>query len=176
MLRPAGDDDVLVMREWRNQAANREVSLQQHVIGLEEHRAWWQRVQGDPSRRVLVFEVDGDARGIVSFFDLDGDHGSWGFFLDHDRAAADGTAFLLWTRVMREAVAYAFDELGLAVLTGEVLAHNEAVRVMNRRFGFVEGEPETRDVDGRTVEVYPISLRREDRRPVRRRTVPAESE
>ena len=164
MLRPAEERDVQAMREWRNQAANREVSINQHVITPDEHRAWWERVLVDPSRRVLVFEYDGRALGIVNFFDIDERSAQWGFFLDSETTTAEGTAMLAWMAVMREATNYAFDELGVDVLGGEVLAHNEAVRLMNRRFRFTEGEPETREVDGRTITVIPISLRREDRR------------
>ncbi len=64
---------------------------------------------------------------------------------------------------MKEATAYAFDELGLDLLTGEVLEHNTVVRQMNRRFRFVEGEPEP-VADGREITVIPIRLRKEDRR------------
>lgn len=168
MLRAAGPQDVEVMRLWRNQPANREVSNSQHVISPEEHQTWWSRTKDDPTRRVLVFAVDDRALGIVNFFDLDLESsprtGSWGFFLDSETAAAEGTSMLLWTRVMSEALDYAFDELGLDVLNAEVLAHNEAVRMMNRRFRFAEGTAEEREVDGRTITVIPISLRREDRR------------
>ena len=57
----------------------------------------------------------------------------------------------------------------------EVLAHNEAVRLTNRRFRFVEGEPAPRTVGGRTFEVIPISLRRENRRKSRSDSPPSES-
>ena len=56
------------------------------------------------------------------------------------------------------------DDLGLEVLTGEVLEHNTVVRQMNRRFRFVEGTPQTRYADGREIRVIPISLREHDRR------------
>ena len=172
MLRPAGDADVDAMRAWRNQPANRAVSINNHEITPDEHRAWWERTQGDPTRRVLVFEHGDRALGVVNFFDLetaaDGtSRGAWGFFLDHDTVEAEGLSFLAWMQVMKDATSYAFDELGLDVLTGEVLAGNEAVRSMNRRFRFTEGEPEVREADGRTITVHPISLRREDRRPSR---------
>ena len=156
------------MRDWRNQPTNRDASVYTHVISEEEHAAWWARTQDDPSRRVLIFEAEGRPIGVVNFFDLDLDGdtatGGWGFYLDHDTTTAEGTALLLWTRVMSEAIDYAFDELGLDELHGEVLAHNEAVRVMNRRYRFVEGEAEERFADGRNIEVIPIMLRRTDRR------------
>lgn len=172
MLRTADERDVEAMREWRNQPANREVSLHQHVISPTEHRAWWARVQEDPTRRVLVFEHDGRPLGVVTFFDLDLDGpvrtGAWGFFLDHETTTAEGTSMMAWMKVMREATDHAFtpepDGLGLDVLTGEVLAENAAVRTMNRRFRFTEGDPEVREVDGREITVLPLVLRREDRR------------
>ncbi|MCT2587188.1 GNAT family N-acetyltransferase [Actinophytocola gossypii] len=168
MLRPAEERDVEAMRAWRNQDANREVSINSHVIGAAEHRAWWERVRSDRTRRVLVFEYDGRPLGVVNFFDIDIDidagSAHWGFFLDNETTTAEGTAMLAWMAVMREATDYAFTELGVDVLRGEVLADNEAVRVMNRRFRFTEGDPEAREADGRTITVIPISLRREDRR------------
>jgi len=160
------------MREWRNQSANREVSNQRHVISPEEHAAWWERTSKDSTREVLVLEIDGQPCGVVSFFDLELDGspktGGWGFYLDHDGLEQSGATLIAWNKVMKEAVDHAFDDLGLDVLTAEVLAHNEAVRVTNRRFRFVEGTPETKEVDGREITVIPISLRREDRRGARK--------
>ncbi len=171
MLRPAGEADVENMRAWRNQPVNREASIHQHEISADEHQAWWSRVSEDPSRQVLVFEYDGRPLGIVSFFDLDLDgperSGAWGFYLDAETTGAEGTTMMAWMQVMKEATGYAFDDEDgprLDVLTGEVLDGNDAVRTMNRRFRFTEGEPEEREADGRTITVYPISLRREDRR------------
>lgn len=170
MLRPAEERDVEAMREWRNQDVNRDASINSHVITAEEHRAWWDRVRVDPTRRVLVFESGGRPLGVVNFFDIDTGTGtqprtaSWGFFLDSETTTAEGTAMTAWMQVMKEATAYAFDDLGVDVLEGEVLAHNEAVRQMNRRYRFTEGQPEQRETDDRTITVIPISLRREDRR------------
>lgn len=168
-LRPATAEDVALMLSWRNQQINREMSTRQHVIGREEHREWWERTSHDPSRLVLIFESDGRSLGVVNFSDLDQAtrSASWGFYLDHETAAAEGLTFLAWVQVMREALDYAFDDLDLDALEGEVLAVNEAVRAMNRRFGFVEGAPEQRISDGGDVVVHPIRLRREDRPPSR---------
>ena len=171
MLRPADDADLESMRVWRNHPVNREVSINHHEISVDEHRDWWSRVQADPSRQVLVFEYDGRPLGVVNFFDLDLDGpertGAWGFYLDAETTAAEGTTMMAWMQVMKEAVRHAFDDEDgprLDVLTGEVLEGNDAVRQMNRRFRFTEGEPEHREVDGRTITVHPISLRRENRR------------
>lgn len=174
MLRPAVDSDMEMMLRWRNQPANREVSINNHEISPEEHEHWWSRAQVDPTRRVLVFEYGGRSLGIVNFFDLDlisetGHRtGAWGFFLDNETLTAEGTTLTAWMQVMKDATNYAFDDLGLDLLTGEVLDGNEAVRVMNRRFGFTEGEAAERETDGRRITVFPIQLRREDRRQPKR--------
>jgi len=167
MLRSATDADVDAIRSWRNQQPNREASNTSHVISAEEHAAWWAKASADPTRRVLIYERDGVSSGTVNFFDLDVDRkvGAWGFFLDAEGLAERGETLPAWIEVMKDATSYAFDELGLDELTGEVLEHNEGVRQMNRRFRFTEGEPETKVVeDGREITVYPISLHKQNRR------------
>lgn len=166
MLRPATDDDLADMLAWRNQETNRAVSVQSHVITADEHRAWWEKVRADPSREVDMFVSGGRTLGVVTYFDIDRDAGSawWGFYLDSETTESEGLGLTAWMQVMRDGVDHAFDELGVDVLLGEVLGHNEAVRMMNRRFRFVEGEPEQREVDGQTLEVIPIRLDRAQRR------------
>ena len=164
MLRTATEDDVDTIRRLRNQQANREVSITSHEIGADEHAAWWAKASVDPTRRVLIYSRDDVTAGVVNFFDLEGSTGSWGFFLDADGLAERGETLPAWIEVMREATAYAFGDLGLDVLTGEVLEHNTVVRQMNRRFRFTEGTPERRYADGRELTVIPISLRKQDRR------------
>jgi RimJ/RimL family protein N-acetyltransferase len=170
VLREATDADVDTIRRLRNQQPNREVSVNAHEIAPAEHAAWWARTSQDPTRRVLIYELDGKTAGVVNFFDLDTEAktGAWGFFLDADGLAETGGLLPAWIAVMKEATAYAFDELGLDVLTGEVLEHNDVVRQMNRRFRFTEGEPEQREVDGRRLTVIPIRLAKEDRRQPKR--------
>jgi RimJ/RimL family protein N-acetyltransferase len=164
MLRAATEADVDTIRRLRNQQANRDVSITSHEITADEHAAWWAKASVDPTRRVLIYQRDDEIAGVVTFFDLDGSTGAWGFFLDADGLGERGETLPAWIGVMREATAYAFDKLGLEVLTGEVLEHNTVVRQMNRRFRFVEGTPEVRYADGRELTVIPISLRQQDRR------------
>ena len=168
MLRPATEADLDMMRDWRNQEPNRIASINSHEISSAEHSAWWDRTSSDPTRRVLIFEREDGPAGVVSFFDLELDEprrsGAWGFYLDALRLEARDEVMSAWMAVMREATRYAFDELALDDLHGEVLEHNVSVRNMNRLFRFAEGKSEPREVDGRRIVVIPILLRREDRR------------
>lgn len=156
MLRPATEQDVEHLRVWRNHPAVRAVSLTRHEIGPEEHRSWWEKVQQDPTRQVLVFEFHGTAAGVVTFFDLAGTTGWWGYYLDNAGLEARGELLPAWIKIQREAVRWADDELGLTELHGEVLGVNEPVRRMNTRNGFTEVSSEVRDVAGEPVEVFHI--------------------
>jgi RimJ/RimL family protein N-acetyltransferase len=166
VLRTATDGDVDIIRILRNQEPNREVSINAHEISADEHAGWWAKASVDPTRRVLIYERDGVTAGVVNFFDLEFDTktGAWGFFLDAEGLAERGETLPAWIEVMKDATNYAFDELGLDELHGEVLEHNAVVRQMNRRFRFVEGEPETRYAEGRDITVFPISLHKDNRR------------
>lgn len=165
MLRDAIESDLTAIRRWRNQERVRAVSLTSHEITPDEHRRWWRRVCADVSRRVLVYERAGVPAGVVNLFDHDPDARtvSWGYFLDLDGLTARGEALAAWLEVQREALDYAFDELDVDTLLGEVLEHNTVVRRMNRRLGFVEGAPRTATLDGRGIRVYPIRLDRATR-------------
>jgi len=166
VLRRASESDRETLRRWRNHPDVRAVSTYRHEITPNEHAAWWSRIQDDPGTRVLVFEHEGVPAGAVTMSGHDPVTGtaSWGFYLDLEGLEARGGALSAWMAVQRDAIVYAFGEMDLAELTAEVLEHNTVVRRMNRRFGFVEGEPETCERDGRTLRIIPIRLRREDRR------------
>lgn len=163
MLREAQPHDRENVRRWRNHPQVRAVSFTTHEIGADEHAAWWDRVAADPARRLLIYvDPDGVDSGVVLFerYDPAAETASWGFYLDLAGLDERGGALSAWLGVQREAVEYAFDTLGLSVLSGEVLEDNTVVRRANRRFGFVEGPPMTRD----GVAYREITLRREARR------------
>lgn len=169
MLRPATEEDRDLVLPWRNAPEVRAASITQHVISPDEHARWWSGAIADPSRRILIYERSGMPSGVVTFFDLElGDpekaSGWWGFYLDGAGLEQRGELLLAWLEIEREAIRYAFGELGLQLLEGEVLASNEAVRAMNRRHRFREVETYERVVDDVAVEVVRVELRAQDAR------------
>ena len=66
--------------------------------------------------------------------------------------------------IEREAVAYAFDVLGVQVLRGVTLATNGAVRQLHKRFGFTEIREFTHEIDGVATPIVETELRAENRR------------
>lgn len=150
MLRPATDEDSADVLRWRNHPEVRAVSLTQHEIDADEHAVWWEATKGNPTRAVYVYLRHEVPSGVVTFFDIDPDAGSawWGYYLDNEGLGARGELLPAWIEIQRQAKRFAFDELGLTTLEGEVLEANEAVRRFNRRNGFSEIDSYTRDIDG----------------------------
>ncbi|MEO8750734.1 MAG: GNAT family N-acetyltransferase, partial [Allobranchiibius sp.] len=85
------------------------------------------------------------------------------YYLDNDGLQDRGELIPAWIKIQREAVRYAFDELGLDQLDGEVLDANEAVRRMNTRNGFEEISATEHTIDGEQVLVHTIRRRRQQR-------------
>lgn len=158
MLRPATDDDRDRLLRWRNHPQVREMSLTQHEIDADEHAAWWRRALADPTRQVFVYVRHDVPSGVVTFFDIEPTTRSawWGYYLDNDGLAARGELLPAWIEIQRQAKRFAFDDLGLETLEGEVLEANEAVRRFNRRNGFEEISREVRNVGGREVAVWHV--------------------
>lgn len=170
MLRPATDEDQEFVREWRNHPDVRTVSLTQHEITPEEHAAWWESTTQRADREVYIYERRGEPCAVVTFFDLDRDAKTsfWGYYLDNAGLTEKGILLPVWMQVQREGVKFAWNELGLDVLEGEVLAENEAVRAMNLRGGFEEVGSEVREIGGRQLEVMHIRAMRPGSEETRR--------
>ncbi|MEV0617348.1 GNAT family N-acetyltransferase [Nonomuraea sp. NPDC050404] len=161
MLRDVQDDDLPAMRRWRNHPRVRAASFTTHEIAAEEHAGWWTAVRADADRHVLIYDHEGTAAGVVNYADVTGDSACWGYYLDLEGLERAGTLLRAWAGLEQAAIEHAFGPLGLTTLHGEVLADNEPVRRLHRRFGFVEMGAYLRDVDGVPREVVAIELRRE---------------
>jgi RimJ/RimL family protein N-acetyltransferase len=169
VLRLATLGDADDMRRWRNHDDVRAVSLTTHEISADEHASWIGAALVDPTRRVLIYEHAGTPSGVVTFTGIRAGRASWGYFLDIDGLGQRDETLPAWLRICREAVDYAFDDLGLDELTGEVLAHNTAVRQMNRLVGFTECGSRSVTRAGEAVECLSIMMRRSERKSTSRK-------
>jgi UDP-4-amino-4,6-dideoxy-N-acetyl-beta-L-altrosamine N-acetyltransferase len=161
-LRQVIDDDQELVRRWRNHPRVRGASLTRHEISAEEHAAWWRRVRSDPDRQVLIHQHAGADCGVVTFvLDRPGCSATWGFYLDV--AGLETRAGLLpaWFALERDAIAYAFEQLGLRRIGGETLASNTPVLELHERFGFRQTRRYHREIDGEPHEVVWTELERQ---------------
>ena len=134
-LQPRTEADLELILPWRNAPAVRRAMYSHHEISLDEHRAWFQRLQQDPSRSWYLYRDDsGTFQGVVYFTDLDPAQATpfWGFYARPE--APSGTGL----RMEFAALDTAFGEFALHKLSCEVLASNTAVVNMYKKVGFSE--------------------------------------
>ncbi|WP_345557947.1 GNAT family N-acetyltransferase [Nonomuraea rosea] len=162
VLRDVQDDDLPVMLRWRNHPRVRAASFETHEIGEDEHARWWATARSDAGKLVLIYDHEGAAAGVVTYAGLPSGTARWGFYLDLDGLERSGALLRAWIGLERAAIEHAFGPLGLSVLRGEVLAGNEPVRRLHRRFGFEEIGVYQRIVDGVPRDVVVIQLNRKE--------------
>ena len=131
-LLPLCEADLAMVLAWRNVPEVRAVMYTSREIAWDEHVAWFERLQHDPSKRTWIFEADGEPAGIVNLTRIDTASGDahWGFYMRPGAAKGSGT------RLARLALAQAFGPLALNRLIGEVLASNDASRRFHLKLGF----------------------------------------
>lgn len=134
-LRPVESGDLEKILEWRNSERISANMYGDHVITLEEHRAWFEKSRLQTGSLYLVFELQNRPVGLVYFTDIDKVNGRsyWGFYLgEADLPRGSGTALGVL------GLGYAFTKLNIRKLCGEAFAFNEASIRFHKKFGFAE--------------------------------------
>lgn len=138
------DGDVERVRAWRNDDSVRRHMFSNHEIELEESQRWFDGLKQDPNRHVMILETEDGPAGFVNIGPIRaGGIADWGFYAAP--GAPRGTGQLLGDL----ALAFAFGELHLHKLCGEVIGGNEVSQRFHRRLGFLqEGELFEQHFDG----------------------------
>ena len=136
ILRSIADDELELMRAWRNEPAVRANMYTQHEISREEHLTWWKKTQTRTDQKYFIYEMAGTPFGIAAFtcIDIHSQNSAWAFYSSPmaPRGAGSKMEFLM--------LDYAFATLQLQKLYCEVLAFNAPVIKLHKKFGFkVEG-------------------------------------
>lgn len=134
-LQPLSAAHLSLILPWRNAPAVRRAMYSHHEISIEEHLAWFQHLQRDPSRQWFVYHDCTDTpQGVAYFQDIDTTHSAafWGFYARPGAAAGTGL------RILLDAVDTGFHRLRLHKLYGEVLADNAASLHLLNQAGFTE--------------------------------------
>lgn len=156
LLRSIADDELELMREWRNAPAVRQNMYTQHEISAEEHQKWWALMLGRSDHQYFMYEYRGKPSGIVAFTNIDStsSNSTWAFYAAE--AAPKGTG----SRMEYLALEYAFKKLKLQKLSCEVLAYNSPVIKLHQKFGFkVEGVFRHQYfIDNSYVDVYRLGI------------------
>ena len=130
-LRKMQQDDLELVRSWRNHPDVRCHMLTQHEISAEEHAQWFSRVQQDPQRHVVLVHEHQQPLGLAHFTPVN-PHGvvDWGFYLVPQAAKGSGS------KLARMALDYAFKQQGWHKVCGQVISINAASRRFHLKMGF----------------------------------------
>ncbi|MDL1974684.1 MAG: UDP-4-amino-4,6-dideoxy-N-acetyl-beta-L-altrosamine N-acetyltransferase [Deltaproteobacteria bacterium] len=127
--------DLENVLKWRNSERIRVNMYTDHIIAIDEHRSWFERIKQDQSVIYKIFRFQDRPIGVVCFTDIDSRNNkcSWGFYLgvtDVPRRSGAAMEFL--------AIEHAFDEMNIRKLCCEIFAFNSNVIKLHKKFGFVE--------------------------------------
>jgi UDP-4-amino-4,6-dideoxy-N-acetyl-beta-L-altrosamine N-acetyltransferase len=156
ILRVIADDEIELMREWRNAPAVRANMYSQHEISREEHLTWWEKTRDRADRKYYMFELAGIPTGISAFTGIDtqSQNSAWAFYASPTAPKGTGSKmeFLM--------LEHAFGAFQLHKLYCEVLAFNTPVINLHQKFGFkIEGVfREQHKLNGDFIDTYRLGI------------------
>ncbi len=132
-LRLMREEDLGYVLEWRNNIEVRKNSYTQHEITKEEHEKWFKSVSRDRTKRQFIFEVKGQPLGVIGFFNIDYKNKSafWSFYSGNLSIKGIGAKMEIM------ALRFAFEDLQLEKLNGEVFKSNLKVVNHHLKYGFI---------------------------------------
>ncbi|WLD93086.1 UDP-4-amino-4,6-dideoxy-N-acetyl-beta-L-altrosamine N-acetyltransferase [Alkalihalobacillus sp. AL-G] len=119
---------------WRNQKHIRSVMYSEHVISMEHHKNWFQKIHNDKSCIVKVFYMDGVPMGVVNFTKIDHENSKceWGFYIGNPKAPKGAGTIMGYL-----ALNFIFEELKIRKLSAEIIGINEQSVHYHTKLGFV---------------------------------------
>ena len=147
----------LQLRDIRNEPSVRAVMFTDHVIGVNEHLQWLNRLKQDTTQIAFAaLDEKGRPLGSGSFGDIDlvNKKATWGFYVAEKARGGLGTAMCF------SLADFAFTVLGLDKLNAEVLEGNAAGLKQHKRLYFSdEGFRKSNVIkDGKRVGVHLLGL------------------
>jgi UDP-4-amino-4,6-dideoxy-N-acetyl-beta-L-altrosamine N-acetyltransferase len=155
-LRGIKQQELELMLGWRNAPNVRANMYTRHEINMDEHLAWWARIQQRDDQRYFMYEAGGTPLGIIGFTGIDrtNENSSWAFYASPEAPKGTGS------KMEFLALDFAFNELGLHKLHCEVLAFNSPVIKLHQKFGFsIEGKlREHHKINEDFIDIYQLGL------------------
>jgi UDP-4-amino-4,6-dideoxy-N-acetyl-beta-L-altrosamine N-acetyltransferase len=130
-LREMQQDDLELVRSWRNHPDVRCHMLTQHEISAEEHSKWFHALKQDSQRHVVLVHEQQQPLGLAHFTPVN-PHGvvDWGFYLTPQAPQGSGS------KLARKALEFAFKQQGWHKVCGQVISINAASRRFHLKLGF----------------------------------------
>src|SRR5690554_2696210 len=91
-LREIKESDLKLILTNRNHPEIRKFMFNSDEFSWESHKAWFEKLITDSSRKSFVFEVNGTPQGVVNFVNLKSSkRAEWGFYAFPDSPPGTGT-------------------------------------------------------------------------------------
>jgi UDP-4-amino-4,6-dideoxy-N-acetyl-beta-L-altrosamine N-acetyltransferase len=163
MLREITKDDLDTILRWRNSPDVRKVMFSDHEITEKEHQKWWNNLSNNSSKKALIFSNNEIDCGVVNYFDIDNKlkNCHWGFFLSN-HLPSNIDKLEIWLQLEKEAIEFAFSNLGCNNLICETFEFNKPVIEIHKRFGFVKSDTIYRLKENKKSKVIVTELKRSD--------------
>jgi UDP-4-amino-4,6-dideoxy-N-acetyl-beta-L-altrosamine N-acetyltransferase len=155
-LRLMSLSDLEMVRSWRNAPEVRRVMVTRHTITAQEHQAWFERHEGDPARRLWIFERERQALGFIQWAGVQAQgRAQWGFYAVP--GAPRGTGRAMCTMALNRI----FNEVNLTAVEAEVMQDNIRSLALHEALGFELAtvvESTYRDPAGRPIGLHRLVL------------------
>jgi UDP-4-amino-4,6-dideoxy-N-acetyl-beta-L-altrosamine N-acetyltransferase len=131
-LEPISSEDLHTVLQWRNKEQIRKNMYNEDLITFEQHIKWFQGLQQNPGKKTYVFYFKDVPLGVVNFtIDFSNRKCEWGFYIGEDNIPK-GTGSLMGYTAMN----FAFQQLNLRKITGEVFDFNKKSQAYHENLGF----------------------------------------
>lgn len=133
-LCPLKEDDIELVRSWRNSPAVAQYMYSDNIISEEEQKRWYQRLGQDPTKKYWMIWYNSEKVGVVNLYNINYQFKNcyWAFYLGNTEIRGGG----IGARIEYKILEYVFSELKFNKLLCEVLATNNPVIDMHEKFGF----------------------------------------
>lgn len=134
-LRALRENDLEMVREWRNSDRIREAMYTDHIISWEEHLAWYHASSADPRCECFIAEYKGEPVGFVSLTEINkrNDTCFWAFYI-----GTTETVKGLGSAMEIHAIDRMINHHGIRKINCEILDSRAYVIDMHKKFGFEE--------------------------------------
>ncbi|MFT5519445.1 MAG: UDP-4-amino-4,6-dideoxy-N-acetyl-beta-L-altrosamine N-acetyltransferase [Enterobacterales bacterium] len=135
-LRPFSENDITVVWEWRNSHNVSKYMYRQSIVPYEEHEKWFHKISNDNSSEYWIIQSGKNDIGVacITNINVEHKHADWAFYIANTQTRNSG----IGAYVEFQIIYTVFEKLKLNKLCCEVLAWNESVIKLHKKFGFVE--------------------------------------
>lgn len=131
-IRSMSDQDLNMVLAWRNHSSVRKNMYTTNKISKKDHQKWFLNTSAQTDKHLLIFENQDIPVGFVQLHEINaGGIADWGFYTAPDAPRGTGTA------LGKAALAYAFQNLSLHKIAGQVLGFNKKSIGFHFKLGFM---------------------------------------